>query len=154
MLIYIRIDLTRTEKPHPCATSQQGGSDKPFREKKTTPSPFRHHHFSNESIRELFQQSFTSILDQNLGEQISQFDSLPLFGYLGHSGSHRLPALMLENTFVLLIQCQLRGQNILIYSFIVADYVGWSLYRDAKHPQLVPEVFDQFSQCIEISELT
>ena len=61
---------------------------------------------------------------------------------------------MLTNTYVLLLQCQLRGQRNLIDSFIVAESIGWYLYRDIKYPQLVLKGFDQFSFYLESNDLT
>ena len=46
-----------------------------------------------------------SNLNQHIGEQISQVGDLPLFGYPGYYGSHSFPALMVANTYVLLLQC-------------------------------------------------
>ena len=98
--------------------------------------------------------SFTSNLDQHLGEHISQVGRCLLFGYPGHSGSHNFSALILENNYVIIIQCRLRSRNILIDRSIVSEHVGWSIYRDIKHTQLVTKGFDQFSCCLESDELT
>ena len=89
-------------------------------------------------------------MEQHLDEQISQVCSRLLSRYMGHSGSHSFPALMVENNYVILLQCRLRGWRVIIDSFIVAEHVGWSLYRDTKYPQLVPKVFDQFSWCLDM----
>ena len=93
-------------------------------------------------------------MDQNIGEQISQVDGHPLFDYPGYSGIHIYPELMVANTYVIIIQCRLRGRNILIDRSIVSEHVGWSIYRDIKHTQLVTKGFDQFSCCLESDELT
>ena len=72
-------------------------------------------------MRELIQQSFMSNLDEHIGEQIIQVGSRrPLFGYPGHSISHSFRTIMVENAYVLLLQCQLRGQCVLIDIFFVA----------------------------------
>ena len=89
-----------------------------------------------------------SNLEQNIGEQISQVGRHLLFGYLEYSRSHNFPALMVENTYILILQCKIRGQRVLIDRFIVAEHVGRYLYRDTKHTQLVPKGFDQFSFCL------
>ena len=93
-------------------------------------------------------------MNQHLGEHISHVVERPLFGYPGCSGSHSFPVIMVENTYVLILQCRLRGRHVLIDIFIVIEYAILSLYRDTKHPQLVIKVFDQFSVCLEKNELT
>ena len=95
-------------KTKPCAPTPDREEVATLFRKKTTPLPFKQNHFSNKSVRELIQKSFTSSLDQHLGEQISQVGCCPLFGYPGHSGSYSFPALMVENTYVLLFQCRIR----------------------------------------------
>ena len=57
-------------------------------------------------------------MDHNLGEQIIQVGSRPLSGYLGYSGSHSFPELMVANTYIILLQCRLRGRRVIIYRFI------------------------------------
>ena len=92
-------------------------------------------------------------MDQHLGEHISQVGGLPLLSYPGYYGSHIFPERMVANNYDLLLQCRLRVQHVLIDRFIVAEYVGWYLYRDTKHLQLLPKGFDQFSRCLESNEL-
>ena len=122
MLMYCRIDLTYTEKPHPCATPLQGGIGRPFIWKKTNSLPFRQHHFSNKSIRELVQQIFTSYMEQHLGEQISQVGSRPLFGYPGHHGSHSFPAIMVEILIFFLFNFD-SGVNALLYTDLLSQNI-------------------------------
>ena len=61
---------------------------------------------------------------------------------------------MVENTYVLLLKCRLRGRRVLIDSFVVTEHIGWYLYRDIKDPKLVLKGFDQFSYCLESNYLT
>ena len=69
MLMHRGIDLTRTAKRNTCATP-------PNREELLTLSWEENHslavqkknHFTNKPVRELIQKSFTSNMDQHLGE--------------------------------------------------------------------------------------
>ena len=108
MLMHRGIDLTRTAKRNTCATP-------PNREELLTLSWEENHslavqkknHFTNKPVRELIQKSFTSNMDQHLGEHISQVGGLPLLSYPGYYGSHIFPERMVSNNYVLLLQCRL-----------------------------------------------
>ena len=60
---------------------------------------------------------------------------------------------MVENTCVIILQCQLRGRHVLMDRLIVTEHVGWDLYGDNKHLQIVPKGIDQFGCCLESNEL-
>ena len=53
-------------------------------------------------------------MDQHIGEQIRQVGGRRLFRYSDYSNSHRFPALVLAKTYVLIIQCKLRGLPVII----------------------------------------
>ena len=74
-------------------------------EEKTIPHRSNKNHFTNKSVRGVTQQSFTSNMDQNLGEQRSQVGGRTLFVYPGYSGGHSFSKIMVENNYVILIQC-------------------------------------------------
>ena len=59
---------------------------------------------------------------------------------------------MVASAGIILLQCRLRGWQVLIDRFIVVAIFVWSLYRNTKHSQLVPKGFDHFSSCIESNE--
>ena len=98
------IGLTCTIEHNPCATPRYGGSGNPFLERYPLPHRSNKNHFINKSVREIIQQSFTSNLDQNLGENMIQVGGRPLFGYPVYYGKHSFPAPMVANNYALLLQ--------------------------------------------------